>query len=211
MAECLEFFVSNLHCKHVILGVGHDSGYASSLGKFAVDTSIRNRITLLQGSGRVHPQIAALRFRGPLLLPSVFTQSKVVVVQPYQDSLQISSSSAKSIVNPGAMSERLGPVLRDDGGKRVDKFLEIDPNSPQLNALRSAKPCEYYYLRGKCWNCQNCQNSHAMTPLEPKEFDMLWYHARHALCGKVGGKMDCDDPRCIYGHERGNPIGSRKT
>lgn len=48
-SEVFNFFVTIPQCKHVVLGVSHDSGYVPFLERFAADKSISNRITLLEG------------------------------------------------------------------------------------------------------------------------------------------------------------------
>ncbi len=85
-----------------------------------------------------------------------------------------------------ALTERLGPVFRDETGKWVAKLLG------------------WYYLRG---TCDGCDRNHVPTPLKAREFDCLWFLTRHGLCFKIRMGKDCDDPKCVYGHE-GHPMGS---
>ena len=185
------------------------------MGKFAGNESIRDRITLLHG-GAIHPRIAELGFTKTLQLPSVFVPHKTsagpnvlgnarAFASPIMPSASVAASLVKDLVNPAALTDRLGPVLRDDTGKRVDRLLGVDPNTPYMNFLRQANMCAWYYLRGKC---DGCDRNHVPPPLKAREFDCLWYIARHGLCFKVRKGKDCDDPKCIYGHEDGHPIGS---
>lgn len=214
-AECLNFFIGIWECKHIILGACHDSGYASFLGKFAGDVSIRDRITLLHG-GVIHPRIAELGFRETLQLKSVFAPHKTSAVSKVFTNSKVSAtrmslstsvaaSLTKGPLNAAALSDRLGPVLRDDTGKRVDKLLGVDPNTPYMNFLSQANLCGWYYLRGKC---DGCDRNHVPPPLKAREFDCLWFLTRHGLCFKIRKGKDCDDPKCIYGHEEGHPMGS---
>ena len=213
--ECLSFFIGIWQCKHIVLGACHDSGYASFLGKFAGNVSIRDRITLLH-NGDIHPRIAELGFTETLQLVSVFSPHKVPAVpkvvararvppSPIPSSASITTPSVQDHVNPAALTDRLSPVFRNDTGKRVDKLLAVDPSTPYLNFLRQANLCAWYYLRGKC---DGCDRNHANPPLRAREFDCLWFFARHGLCFKVRKGKDCDDPKCIYGHEEGHPMGS---
>lgn len=214
-AESLNFFIGIGECKHIILGACHDSGYASFLGKFAGNVSIRDRITLLHG-GTIHPRIAELGFTETLQLKSVFalhrtsSVSKVfanstVAASTILPSASFVASSAQDHVNSAALTDRLGPVFRDDTGKRVDKLLSVDPNDPYTRFLRQANMCSYFYLRGKC---EGCNRNHVAPALKAERFDCLWFLARHGLCFKARKGKDCDDPRCIYGHEEGHPMGS---
>lgn len=213
--ECLNFFIGIWECKHVILGACHDSGYASFLGKFAGNVSIRDLITLLH-SGVIHPRIAELGFVETLQLKSVFASQKTSAApkvlanakgsaSPVPPSASIAASSVKDHLNPAALTDRLGPVFRDHTGKRVDKLLSVDPNTPYMHFLRQANLCTWYYLRGKC---DSCGKNHVPPPLNVREFDCLWFLARRGLCFKVRKGKDCDDPKCIYGHEEAHPMGS---
>ena len=202
--ECLNFFVRNSQCKHIVLGVCHDSGYASSLGRFAADVSTRDRITLLEGD-TINPRIRALGFRNILKLDTVFAPQTIQAV-PVLPSTFVGAPSTQGLTNPAALSDRLGPVLRNESGQRVDKKLHIDPSTPYIHALRQAKMCAWYYLRGRCES--NCDKNHFTPALKSKEFDFLWFIARHGLCFKMRKEKDCDDPLCVYGHEKGCPIGT---
>lgn len=103
------------------------------------------------------------------------------------------------LINPAAKPERLGPVLRNDHGRRIDKQLDVDIHAPEFQALRKSNRCNWYYLRGEC---SGCERRHDLEPLTDQEYDWLWFSARQALCYKVKGSRDCDDAKCIYGHRR---------
>ena len=168
-----------------------------------------SRITLLHGDV-IHPRIAELGFRETLQLKSVFAPRKPSAVSKdftnaKAPSTSVAASLIKDPLNPAVSSDRLGPVLRDDTGKRVDKLLSVDPNTPYMNFLSHANLCGWYYLRGKC---DGCDRNHVPPPLKAREFDCLWFLTRHGLCFKVRKGKDCDDPKCIYGHKEGHPMGS---
>jgi len=218
MPECLDFYVNSSQCKHIIFGACHDSGYAPCLGKYAADPSTNDRITLLKGSV-IHPRIANLGFKHthqfdtvfapkdvPLvILPQVVSSSAALPVRPSS-----TSTAAQVFINPSPLSERLGPVLYNKTGKRVDKVLDIDLTSPYLNFLRHNNLCSWYYLRGRCEG--GCVKNHAIArPLDASGFDHLWYLARGGLCFKLRKAKVCDDPKCIYGHEAGHQIGSGRV
>lgn len=97
--------------------------------------------------------------------------------------------------------------MRNEMGKRIDKFLDVDTTSPYLSVIRQARLCHWFYLRGRC---DGCDRNHRV-PLDAIESDYLWYQARHGFCHKIRKGKDCDDPKCIYGHEEGNQVGSGKA
>ena len=217
--ECLDFFVGNQQCKHIIFGACHDSGYAPYLGRFAAEVSIRDRITLLRGAA-IHPRIAALGFQKTLKLEHVFTPHMVdtIPVSASKSSPPVRATSstlpirpltaATGFSNTAALSNRLGPVIRNKEGKRIDKLLDVDITSPYLGVIRQNRLCPWFYLRGRC---EGCDRNHRAPPLNARESDYLWYHARHGLCHKVRKDKDCEDPKCVYGHEEGHQIGSGKA
>lgn len=217
--ETLSFYIDNAQCKHVILGCSHDGGYAPFLEKFAADDDTRERITLLK-SGPIHPQIAALGFTRTLTLKTVFGSQNIKkpvtapspfvaatsTVRPQVISSDASSSSLPKpqgsrpmYSNPAIDASRLGPVIRNNDGLRIDKPLNIDPSSPYFLVLRKANLCPWYYLRGAC---TGCGKNHLVPPLSPYEYDCLWYQARNGLCNRAQKGKDCDDPKCVYGHGR---------
>ena len=87
----------------------------------------------------------------------------------------------------------------------MDKILDVDVSSPYLQVLRKLKLCQWFYLRGRC---EGCDRNHLIPPLKAREFDCLWYLARYGACNKIRKGKECDDPKCVYGHEAGCQIGS---
>ena len=219
LAESLEFFLDDQRCKQIIFGGCHDSGYAPFLGKFAADSSTRDRITLLLGSNP-HHSIITLGFKNTFRLTSVFaphnsgarsTQSPTPLprIPPKAPAATPASANGQHPwINSAPKAERLGPRILDDQGKRVDKMLNVDVGSPYINFLRHSNLCAYFYLRGRC---DGCQRNHLAPPLNPKEFDCLWYVSRQGLCYKARKGKVCDDDRCVYGHEDGFPVGSGRV
>ncbi len=111
-------------------------------------------------------------------------------------------------VNPSSPSNRLGPILYNDAGQRVDKKLHVNLESTFFGLLRRERLCPWYYLRGKC---EGCDKKHFILPLNAKEFDCLWYTTRGGLCYKLLKGRVCEDPLCVYGHEKGCQIGSGRV
>lgn len=127
------------------------------------------------------------------------------------------STATQILINPSPMSERLGPVLHNDAGKRVDRVLDINLASSYLNFLRQNNLCYWYYLRGRCEG--NCVKNHvAANPLHASAFDYLWYLARGGSCLRLSRGLDlCNNfrkgkvyrgQRRVHGHGFGHPNGS---
>lgn len=65
-------------------------------------------------------------------VPDVFANARVSS-GPIPPSASVAASLVKEVVNPAALTDRLGPVLRNDSGKRVDRLLVADPNTPYMD------------------------------------------------------------------------------
>lgn len=139
----------------------------------------------------------------PGVSPPAVVPSQIVAKLPS------ASAAGKRTVNPFPLSDRLGPVLFNEAGKRVDKKLKIKVKSGYPDVLRQYKLCQWFYLRGEC--DETCGKNHVPPPLNASSFDHLWYVSRCGLCNKFRKGKICDDAKCIYGHEVGNPIGSGKV
>lgn len=212
LIECLDLFVNDFQCKHIIVGACQDAGYAPYLSNFASDSAIRDKISLIEG-GTMHASFKDLGFpRKPLKLENVFAPAKKVVtgtsMLPSSVRQEATASSRQHIeerqdmlvnVEAQALAGKLRPI-RDSDGRRVDKVLDVDPASSYLKALRKANLCGYYYLRGQCDG--RCGRQHGIKPLNSHEFDCLWYVLRQAgQCYKFRQGNDCEDPLCYYGHQ----------
>ena len=191
-------YIDNFQCKHIVLGCCHDTGYVPFLEQFAANDSICERITLLQG-GTIERGIATLGFKRTLRLGTVFGSDEandfVVATPPYLPTTPSSLVSKPPYINPEIDSERLGPVLRNEEGQRIDKKLFVTDAS--VKAVRSGRLCHWFYLRGECTGCPRL---HTLPPLDLKTYNAVWFISRQALCNKIRKGKDCDDPKCIYGH-----------
>lgn len=79
-AEMARWHLRNPNCKHVYLGICHDSGYASFLGLFKQDDTWRERVTLLS-SGFVRSAIEATGLdRIDLQLPDRLPSSELTTI-----------------------------------------------------------------------------------------------------------------------------------
>ena len=85
---------------------------------------------------------------------------------------------------------RLGPVLSDSSGRRVDKPLSIDLNSLSFQQLSKANLCSPYHLLGKC--AGDCGRTHLSRPLSDHEFDSVWFPARQNICHRFRDRGNCN-------------------
>lgn len=155
--EALDSYINMELCKHAIIGVCHDSGYAPYLRKYATDGSTRDRITLLEG-GPIHPSIAALDFKRTLKLDTVFAPLKTLAT-PSQG-----RKKSRKVLRLAAVhsSDRIPAIQRNRAGKRVDKPLQVDAGGEYVKTLVEANLCFGYHLRGKC-DDRACGKKHTKT------------------------------------------------
>ena len=206
-----------------MLACGHDGGYAPWLGQFVGDKQVAERMTLVEGS----PFPTKMRNLGlkTTQFSSVFnnvTQSAIVARPAWEQAVTSTvaeiagerssdprgptKTAAVELGGPAgqnlrAQSNRLGPMLTGQDGRRMDKPLHVDKAA--ADRIKRGSLCYYFYLRGKC--VMNCPRNHVHRPLSNEEFDALWDQARQGRCStsrKVDreGGDDCSDMMCIYGH-----------
>jgi hypothetical protein len=228
--ESIKFFLESFQCKHLVLACGHDSGYAPFLGQFVGDKQVAERITLLEGS----PFPAAIRDLGlkKTQLTSVFntvTQPAVStgmpgpawgrgsvistpltgrgaeVGRPMAIGRRVPEIPFKGHHSRQAQSDRLGPVVTNINGRRVDKPLHVD--EVVVERIKRGALCYYLFLHGKCVS-EKCDRNYTHRPLMDNEFDALWWLARQGQCYKSrkanrDSGSDCSDAMCVYGHRSG--------
>jgi hypothetical protein len=212
-----------------VLACGHDSGYAPFLGQFVGDKQAAERITLLEGSpfpavirdlslkrtrfDSVFNTIAQPVAPGNLLRapPRRGTPSTMTTTlsshgdgsgSPIKGVPATKGSPLIKYHNALALSDRLGPVIKDQEGRRIDRPLQVDPEV--MEELRTQDLCYRLFLRGKC-ALGKCQRCHVHQPLTSDEFDALWALARQCQCHKSRGARklsgECADVKCVYGHK----------
>lgn len=186
-ADVLEIYFPNPQCQHIILGCCRDQGYVPCLRKFDQGPSVSEKITLLK-NGPLARGMESLGFKTTESFSSIFSSGTPGFTP---------GSPALIKTLPVVKSERLGPVVRDANGKRIDKELSI--NYHLLERMRKLNLCSWHYLREDC--VHNCKRNHMYPrPLCPEEYDAVWYLARAGLCHNARGKADCNDDKCIYSH-----------
>lgn len=148
----------------------------------------------------MHPRISALGFTQILQLNTVFASQGGRVALHARNAARSVSSPPPLHWNPSINTDRLGPILRDEKGYRLDKpLLGVVPNSPLVTLLRNGNLCHSYYLRGKCTGCSRV---HTLPALDRESYDALWFIARQGHCHKYRRGKQCSDEKCIYGHQR---------
>jgi len=179
------------------------------LSRLASDASSRDRITFLEGSSK-DTLMRAIGFpRTPLRLDSVFALREPIVAttpaaetsehQSLSPATAMSRVQADRVYNPGALSDRLKPI-HDGKGRRIDRGLDVDPDSPYLTTLKQTHLCARFFLRGHCYrDCKTSQNS---PPLSARQFDCLWSLTRQTVCDKLQQAGGCKDPKCYWRHPK---------
>ncbi len=99
--------------------------------------------------------------------------------------------------SPQAESNRLGPVLVGEDGRRIDRRLHV--NTAIVEKLRKVSLCYHLFLRGECV-MPKCPRTHWVRQLTNEEFDALWWLARQGQCYTSMNGKECSDATCVYSH-----------
>ncbi|EWZ78377.1 hypothetical protein FOXG_12452 [Fusarium oxysporum f. sp. lycopersici 4287] len=218
--EGIEFFLDSFQCKHLVLACGHDSGYEPVLGQFVGDKQVAERITLLEGSpfpaairdlGLKTTQFSSIfnKVRQPPVLGGRGVTSTMGGPLAHRDNvgrlMAVSGNPLTGYHNPQVQSDRLGPVLTDQGGRRFDRPLQVNP--VVVERIKKGSLCYFLFLRGNCVS-PKCGRNHVHRSLTDEEFDALWWLARQGRCHQNRKAdrdpgNDCSDARCVYGHRSG--------
>jgi hypothetical protein len=230
----IKLFLESFQYKHLVLAYGHDSGYALFLGQFVGDKQVAERITLLEGSPFpaairdlglkktrftsvfntvTQPAVStglpgSAGGRGGVIstVPAPLTGRGGDVGRPMAIGRRVPETPFKGYHNRQAQSDKLGPVLTDTSGRRVDKPLQV--NEVVVERIKKGILCYYLFLRGECVS-EKCDRNHAHRPLLNDEFYALWWLARQGQCFKSrkanrDSGNDCSDEMCVYGHRSGD-------
>jgi hypothetical protein len=167
-------------------------GYIPVLRQY--ETKLADSITLLQ-VGILDPRMAQLKFNKTASFSGLFFSASARRIVSAPKSLV--TDNGKSLpLKPLVNSSRLGPIVRDKKGKRIDRPLSVSPDI--LDTMRKHKFCYWYFLRNECK--QTCKKEHRRASTH-EEFDAVWFLARSGLCAQVRNGLECNDPKCIYGHQ----------
>lgn len=217
------------------MACGHDTGYAPFLGRFVADKEVAQRITLLEG-GPLPTVIKNLglkitRFRSvfsdvsqPSACPVSASQAWGRAPSGMANGQRGNNTGGSTVAAmgpslrtgplprrmPTVRSDRLGPVLTNDDGLRVDKPLQVDQTV--VERIKKSKLCHFLYLRGEC-SLHTCRSNHDFRELSDEEFNALWSLARLGRCrqskkGDRNPQDDCSDVMCVYGHRSESKQGT---
>jgi hypothetical protein len=211
LTEVLSLNIDNFQCEHIVLACGHDSGYAGALREYS-NTTNGDRISLLE-TEKMRSEITTLGFKSTTMFRSLFQHDDKPALDLPRTELYSKKLAGPVLQQNGsgvgglavvpedklvANVARLGPVVFDSTGKRVDRPLSVEENL--LNALRKLDFCHWHYLRADC--VKPCGRKHDYPrPLGDEMFDAMWYLSRFGKCNKMKKKNgNCKDEKCIFGH-----------
>jgi hypothetical protein len=111
----------------------------------------------------------------------------------------------KGYHNRRAQFDRLGPVVTNIDGRRVDKPLQMD--EVVVERIKRRTLCYHLFLRGECVS-EKCDRRHVHRPLMDNEFDALWWLVRQGQCFKGQqanreSRSNCSDGMWVYNHRIG--------
>ncbi|KAI1412385.1 hypothetical protein F5Y13DRAFT_200019 [Hypoxylon sp. FL1857] len=219
--ECTRFHLRNFNCKQVLLGISHDSGYASFLGDIIHDDDTKQRITILEGIPTVQDIVATgigitsfknifrtekLRLKSPSLstprIPSngasyaAITQAKGADPPP-KITLPIPLKTATPTTSSKTLAKPPTPVW-NPGPRGLDPPIQV--NVAVLERMKRRKDqdklCNNHFLRGPCSKGDECSFEHNYNPTKDEK-NVIALFARLNPCTKG---QDCDVDNCIYGH-----------
>jgi hypothetical protein len=200
----------NHNCKHILLGVSHDAGYAPFLDEVLRDESITRRVTILEGS----PIVRELSATGVRVINfnEIFRCEKLVDRVPSSSPAPpstwagVTSTSLSTpppsvplplAVKNGNVSVRL-KVTWNPGPRGLDEPITV--NAATLDKIKrrtsTNKLCNNHYLRGPCAKGDECCFEHNYKATE-EDLKAIAYLTRLNPC--LNGQ-DCELEYCIYGH-----------
>jgi hypothetical protein len=172
-------------------------GYIPTLRKFEAQQSVADRITLLQ-VGCLDSRMAQLSFKKSDSFSSIFSSSPARIRASAPNSPTPNGGRSLSVSKWLVNSDRLGPIIRNKLGKRVDRPLSV--HDDLLDIMRKRELCFWHYLRSDCEQ-STCKKNHGYPrPLSPDKFEALWLLARAGICHQSRKGLDCPDDKCMYRH-----------
>lgn len=194
-AEATRWNLRNHNCKHVLLGVSHDAGYAPFLDEVLRDEAITKRVTIIEGP----PLVRELSQSGVRIIQfdELFRTAKLAdkligppVVTPAASALS-TWAGVTSVTPPPAMKmPNITVPLSTKNGNLPPKKPSWNPGPRGLDESIIAKPavlevvkrrtgnnklCNNHYLRGPCAKGDECsfEHQHKVTPEEIKAIASL--------------------------------------
>ncbi|KAL8704523.1 MAG: hypothetical protein Q9201_002333 [Fulgogasparrea decipioides] len=209
--EQLSLFISNIHCKHILLGVAHDNGYVPSLVPYKNNPTTEPQISLLRPI-RIGQEYHPLPF--PIIqFDSIFRTEELPSDRPsYANQAKAMSNFKQPVLSPTRQIRRpskakdlatQGPlypcvVYLNRNDDRVDEFLGAPSEQAEVkldSRIHVKKLCNDYHLLGDCYK-PHCPYSHEPM-LQGEELVAFAMIARRTACS-AGSK--CRSNICVLGH-----------
>lgn len=214
-SEHLRLFLSNVQCKHVMLGVAHDNGYVPALDPYKSNPATASRISLLRPI-RTGWEFQGLPFEFVDFDSFIFRTEELPNDRPsYANLAKTNSSFRPPIPLPTPSSQKPvkavkdlvmrrpiypGPIYLNKDEERVDEPLGIVSAKAEARLeariQHSGKLCNEFNLRGDCLN-PRCPYAHEPA-LEGEELVVFAQKARQTACG-TGSR--CRFRLCVLGHQ----------
>jgi len=209
LKESTRWNLRNHNCKHVLLGVSHDAGYAPFLDEVLRDEAITRRVSILEGP----PITRELSATGARVLnfTNIFREDKLTDRFPNNSSpappstyagVTSNSTPPPPISTPLAVKNGNAPsrpkASWNPGPRGLDEPITV--NAAVLDKIKrrtaNNKLCNNHYLRGPCAKGDECCFEHNY-PASEEELKAIAYLTRLNPC--LNGQ-DCELEYCIYGH-----------
>ncbi|EPE33631.1 hypothetical protein GLAREA_06644 [Glarea lozoyensis ATCC 20868] len=199
LEDDLALHINDVQCKHVILAPSHDSEHTETeelrgtgdASSGTVDGEAGGRQRGLRAPCSKSRQLSS----SPKEADPKETDPKEAPKEA--DPKEANSKEAdknKSKRKEVANCAKLGPVLFNSNGQRVDRPLKVGRRA--RNLFTGGNYCYSHYLVADC--VKHCVRKHDYPrPLSEEAFDTMWYLARFEKCSRAG---NCKSDRCIYGH-----------
>lgn len=190
----------NHNCKHILLGVSHDAGYAPFLDEVLRDDSITQRISIIEGP----PVVRELSQTGVRVIKfdELFRQEKLVgrTTSPTVPSTWAGVTSTPPLVTT-PLAARNGNSSRlkwNPGPRGLDDPISVNAAVFEKIKRRTStnKLCNNHYLRGPCAKGDDCCFEHNYKASE-EELKAISFLTRLNPCDNG---QDCESEYCIYGH-----------
>lgn len=198
----------NHNCKHILLGVSHDAGYAPFLDEVLKDEPTTRRVTIVEGPPIVpelyNTGVGVIKFNG------IFRNEKLVDRLPNTSPAPPSTwAGVTSFASPPSAPLALAPIKNgttparpkvawNPGPRGLDEPITVSAATLDKIKRRTGnfKLCNNHYLRGPCAKGEECCFEHNYNATE-EDLKAIAYLTRLNPC--LNGQ-DCELEYCIYGH-----------
>ncbi|KKA30897.1 hypothetical protein TD95_004081 [Thielaviopsis punctulata] len=214
--ELTRWHIKSPSCKHLLLGISHDAGYAPFLDEIFTKNQHSERISLIEGFP-THKDIARTGINIINMTKSVFRADKLVDRQTglvndatpsttFDDFVTVRPTSGasppraiKPLIPAKATSKKVSTPTWNPGPRGLDPPVSCTQASMDIVKKRAAdrKPCNVYYLRDVCPRGFNdCPFDHRQK-MSKDEKNAIAFLSRTNPCQNG---QDCPNEDCIYGH-----------